>query len=107
MWIPSVNAIWVRAGSSCAGSAALATNALSTSDLRCRTGSGRADGAADPTRRPRRRRAPPSVISGRFRTHVRYSGTVQTWQTTLLGAEEPGVDPAVTIERIDLDSDSW
>jgi len=46
MWIPSVNAIWVRAGSSCAGSVALATNALSTSDLRCRTGSGRADVAA-------------------------------------------------------------
>jgi alkylated DNA repair dioxygenase AlkB len=32
---------------------------------------------------------------------------VDTWQTTLLGAEEPRVDPAVTIERIDLDPGSW
>jgi alkylated DNA repair dioxygenase AlkB len=32
---------------------------------------------------------------------------VDSWQTTLLGAEEPGVDPAVTVERIDLDHGSW
>jgi alkylated DNA repair dioxygenase AlkB len=32
---------------------------------------------------------------------------VDTWQATLLGAEEPRVDPAVTIERIDLDPGSW
>ena len=32
---------------------------------------------------------------------------MDTWQTTLLGAEEPRVDPEVTIERIDLDPGSW
>ncbi|HSO96286.1 MAG TPA: alpha-ketoglutarate-dependent dioxygenase AlkB [Acidimicrobiia bacterium] len=30
-----------------------------------------------------------------------------TWQATLLGAEEPGVDPAVTIARVALDETSW
>jgi alkylated DNA repair dioxygenase AlkB len=32
---------------------------------------------------------------------------VNSWQTTLLGAEEPRIDPEVTIERIGLDAGSW
>jgi alkylated DNA repair dioxygenase AlkB len=32
---------------------------------------------------------------------------VRSWQTTLLGVEEPRVDCAATVERVDLDRGSW
>jgi alkylated DNA repair dioxygenase AlkB len=32
---------------------------------------------------------------------------VDSWQTTLLGVEEPRVDSAATVERVDLDRGSW
>ena len=32
---------------------------------------------------------------------------MDSWQTTLLGAEEPRVDPAVRVERIDLNPGAW
>ena len=32
---------------------------------------------------------------------------MRSWQTTLLGVEEPRVDCAATVERVDLDRGSW
>lgn len=50
---------------------------------------------------------PGAGAPGRCRTDVRYPGVVTAWQATLLGAEEPEIDPAVTVERVPLDETSW
>src|SRR5712692_5718345 len=104
MCTPSVNAIWVRAGRSCAGSAAAATIALSTlappDSARQRPGARTLPGGSPPN--PWDRRPP-----GRQQTHVRYRGVVRELQGTLLGAEGPTIDPSVAFKRVALDDTSW
>src|SRR5260370_36393120 len=96
MCTPSVNAIWVRAGRSCAGSAAAAAIALST--------------LAPPDsarQRPRARTLPRASPVNPWdrrpdghRTHVRYHGFVRELQGTLLGAEGPTIHASGAVERV-------